>query len=99
MSAIYALMHDDTCIYVGRTTKTIDARMKQRRNHCFNERRKHKKSYNRPLFIHWRSMENKDDLKVCLLENCDKSIQKQREQHYINLLKPTCNGRNEIRQI
>ena len=93
MSCIYIIKHKDSGeFYVG-GTKDFQKRKYEHKCDYNNENRK---CYNRPLYKFIRNNGGWERFDMLLIDCCDKKKQRQKEQEYMDKLKPTL---NELRAV
>ena len=97
MNIIYGVYDtNNTCVYIGRSNKTLESRRRQHYYKCFIRQTR---SPNRLFYVKWRMQIVPDDFTFKLIEsNVNNEDVKKREQYFISYYKPMYNSRNEIRQ-
>ena len=83
-SGVYIACFNKRILYIGQSDQLM---------RCFDD---HKSSYKISTYIHNIHLQNfikqhNDEIEFVILENCSKDKLRQREQYYINLLKPEFN--------
>ena len=81
---MYIACFNKRILYIGQSDQLM---------RCFDD---HKSSYKIKTYIHNIHLQNfikqhNDEIEFVILENCSKDKLRQREQYYINLLKPEFN--------
>ena len=93
MISIYCFKNiNDEIIYVG-STKDIFNRYREHKTNCYNENKHH---YNIALYKYFRDNNGIENFKFIKITECNEKERYVKEQYYIDLFKPKCNGRNAI---